>query len=129
MKGRYTLPVLLLVFAILAAGIVAAGGLLYRSQRDSCRTEAEHKLAAIADLKVRNLVDWRKERLSDAQMVMCDEFLGQQVREFLGGTAHATAPRQLLARLQSIREHNQGVRAVLLDPQMKVRLASPEDKV
>ena len=52
MKDRYTLPVLLLVFVVLAAGIVAAGCLLYRSQRDSCRTEAEHKLAAVADLKV-----------------------------------------------------------------------------
>ena len=66
MKGRYTLPVLLLVFVVLAAGIVAAGGLLYRSQRDSCRTEAEHKLAAVADLKVSELSLWRKERLEDA---------------------------------------------------------------
>jgi len=57
MKGRYTLPLFLLVFLILAAGIVAAGCLLYRSQRNSCRTEAEHKLAAIADLKVRNVVN------------------------------------------------------------------------
>ncbi len=55
MKRRYTLPVLLLVFAVLAVGIVTAGGLLYRSQRDSCRTEAEHKLAAVADLKVSEL--------------------------------------------------------------------------
>ena len=51
MKDRFTLPVLLLVFVVLAAGIVVAGCVLYRSQRDSCRTEAEHKLAAVADLK------------------------------------------------------------------------------
>jgi hypothetical protein len=55
MKHRYTLPLLLLVFVILAVGIVAAGGLLYRSQRNSCRTEAERKLVAIADLKVSEL--------------------------------------------------------------------------
>jgi len=66
MKDRHTLPILLLVFIILAAGIVAAGGLLYRSQRDSCRTEAEHKLAAVADLKVGELSMWRNERLADA---------------------------------------------------------------
>jgi len=68
MKRRYTLPLLLLVFVVLAAGIVAAGGLLYRSQRDSCRTEAEHKLAAVADLKVDELLAWRKERLADASV-------------------------------------------------------------
>ncbi len=68
MKDRYTLPVLILVFVVLAAGIVAAGGLLYRSQRDSCRVEAEHKLAAVADLKVSELSAWRNERLADAHV-------------------------------------------------------------
>ncbi len=66
MKRRYTLPVLLLVFAVLAAGIVTAGCLLYGSQRDSCRTEAERNLAAIADLKASELSAWRKERFADA---------------------------------------------------------------
>ncbi len=68
MKDRYTLPLLILVFVVLAAGIVAAGCLLYRSQRDGCRTEAEHKLAAVADLKVIELSAWRKERLADANV-------------------------------------------------------------
>ena len=66
MKYKYAIPVLLLVFVTLAAGIVAAGCLLYRSQRDSCRTDAERNLAAIADLKVSELSAWRKERLADA---------------------------------------------------------------
>ena len=68
MKGRYTLPVLLLVFVVLAAGIVAAGCLLYRSQQDRYQTEVEHKLAAVADLKVSELSGWRKERLADANV-------------------------------------------------------------
>ena len=68
MKNRYTVPFLLLVFVILAGGIVAAGWLLYRSQRHSCRTETEHKLAAVADLKVSELSAWRNERLADAKV-------------------------------------------------------------
>ena len=68
MKRTYALPLLLLVFVILAAGIVATGCLLYRSQRASCRTDAELTLAAIADLKVSNLSTWREERLVDANL-------------------------------------------------------------
>ena len=68
MKYKYAIPVLLLVFVTLAAGIVAAGCLLYGSQRDSCRTDAERNLAAIADLKVSELSAWRKERLADASV-------------------------------------------------------------
>ena len=111
MKGRFALPILLLVFAVLAASIVVAGCLLYHNELDSCKTRAERKLTAIADLKVRNIVDWRKERLSDAQMVMHDGFFGQHVQEFLSNGAHTKVPSPLLARLQSIREHNQGLRS------------------
>ena len=42
MKHRYVLPVLLLVFVALAAGIVVAGGPLYRSERESGRAEGTH---------------------------------------------------------------------------------------
>ena len=87
MKARYTLPVLLLVFAILATGIVAAGCLLYRSQRDSCRTETEHKLAAVADLKVSELSRWRQEHVADAGV-------------FYKNSAFATLVRQCIERPQ-----------------------------
>ena len=80
MKDRFTLPVLLLVFVVLAAGIVVAGCLLYRSQRDSCRTEAEHKLAAVADLKVSELSGWRHERLADANTFYKNDAFSALVR-------------------------------------------------
>ena len=65
MKKKHTISVQILVFVVLGGGIIAAGGLLYRSQRDSCLTEAEYKLAAIVDLKVGELSAWRKARLSE----------------------------------------------------------------
>ena len=80
MKDRYTLPVLLLVFVVLAAGIIAAGCLLYRSQRDGCRLEAEYKLAAVVDLKVSELSAWRKERLSDANVFFKNKAFSALVR-------------------------------------------------
>ena len=83
MKDRYTLPVLLLVFVVLAAGIVAAGCLLYRSQQDSCRTKAEHKLAAVADLKVSELSAWRKERLADANVFYKNNAFSALVRRWI----------------------------------------------
>jgi two-component system sensor histidine kinase/response regulator len=119
----------LLTFLLLSAGIGTLGYCHFRYQLTESREAAENTLSAIADLKVRNIVDWRAERFSDARAVMLDEFLSQQVQVFLGDTAHASVRPRLQARLHSIREHNQGLRAVLLDPQMNVRLASPEDKV
>ena len=68
MKRRYTLSVLLLAFVVLAAGVVAAGCLLYRSQQNRYQREVEHKLSAVADLKVSEFLAWRKERLGDANV-------------------------------------------------------------
>jgi hypothetical protein len=42
----------LLVFALLAAGIVATGHLYYRNYERHYRAEAEHQFAGIAELKV-----------------------------------------------------------------------------
>jgi PAS domain S-box-containing protein len=48
MSDRYTAPVLSVIFFVLAAAVVAAGGLLYRGQQGRCRTEVKHRLASIA---------------------------------------------------------------------------------
>lgn len=66
MKDSYPRPFLLLVFVVLAPCIIVAGFLLYQNQRKSCLTEAEHRLSAVADLKVGELSAWRRERLADA---------------------------------------------------------------
>lgn len=55
-----------LVYVCLTAGIVAAGYFYYRNYERNYRSEVERQLSAIADLKVGELVQWRKERLSRA---------------------------------------------------------------
>jgi hypothetical protein len=51
---------LLLVFVLLAAGIVTSGYFYYRNYEQHYRVEVEGQLSAIADLKVGMLVQWRK---------------------------------------------------------------------
>ena len=66
MKNRYTLPILLLGLVILSAGIVVAGGLVYRSRQDRFQTEIQHKLAASVDLEASELSMERNDCLADA---------------------------------------------------------------
>jgi PAS domain S-box-containing protein len=80
MKRGYALPILLLVLVVLATGIVAAGGLLYQRQRDSCRAEAEYKLDAVADLKVSELLLWREDTLQDAEIFYKNNAFSSLVR-------------------------------------------------
>jgi len=62
---------LMLVFALLAAGIVTVGYLHYRNYERNYRSEAENQLAAIAELKVGELVQYRHERLGDTNILQC----------------------------------------------------------
>jgi len=50
-------------------GIMTAGFIHYRNYETHYRSEVERQLSAIADLKVGELVQWRKERLSDGTMM------------------------------------------------------------
>ncbi|MFZ5772601.1 MAG: GAF domain-containing protein [Thermodesulfobacteriota bacterium] len=67
---RKSFPRLLL--AMLAAGllILLSGGIIYhRSQEQQLRAKAEEDLAAVARLKVEQIMQWRAERLADAAVV------------------------------------------------------------
>jgi hypothetical protein len=59
---------LMLLFGILTAGIVAIDifYFYYRNYERQFRAQAGRQLAAIAELKVNQLVQYRKERLGDA---------------------------------------------------------------
>ena len=48
MSDRYAAPVLSVIFFVLAAAIVAAGGLLYRGQQGRYRTQVKNRLASTA---------------------------------------------------------------------------------
>lgn len=118
----------LLAFLVLLVGIGLAGRAYFAHQLWESRQTAEEHLATVANLKVRQIVDWRDERVSDAQVILEDPFLAEQVRKLAEGVAVREIGPALLARLGSIAKHNQCLRVVLLDPQMKVLLAYPEEQ-
>ncbi|MEN9975102.1 MAG: hypothetical protein RLZZ282_1108, partial [Verrucomicrobiota bacterium] len=116
----------LLIFLMLAAGIVATGTFYYRNYERNFRAAAEQQLAAIADLKVSELDLWRKERLGDAAITHDNPAFTQLVRRFLTLPADAGAKQQLLAWLAKYPTHFQYDRAVLLDGHGEVKMSAPE---
>ena len=116
---------LMLVFALMTAGIVTVGSRYYRNYERNYRSEVERQLSAIADLKVDELVQYRKERLGDASTFYNNPAFSKLVHRFLEQPADADAQRQLqvwLGRFQSYYEYS---RVYLLDVQGAERLAVP----
>jgi PAS domain S-box-containing protein len=115
-------------FLFLFLGIGTAGFFYARHQLGATHQKELDAISAVADLKIQNILAWREERLSDARSLMAEPFVSHAVREFLTHPAHDAVRAPLLAWLASARTHNQSLRAVLLDPQLTVRLTVPEDQ-
>lgn len=122
-RASYTF---LLVFALLAAGIVIAGFLYYRNYEIRHRTVVEHQLSAIADLKVDEMVHWRKERLGDAALFYKNLNFSGLVQRYLQRPDDEETGRKLRTCLQHVRDGYQYDRVFLLDAAGMVRMSAPD---
>ncbi|MGA3141597.1 MAG: PAS domain S-box protein [Verrucomicrobiota bacterium] len=116
----------MLVFALLAAGILTAGCLYYQNYKRQFRAEVELELSAIADLKVDELVQYRKERLGDADTFYNNSAFSELVRRFLQQPADADTQRRLQSWLGRFQAYYGYARINLFDVQGAERLAVPD---
>jgi signal transduction histidine kinase len=87
---------------LFAIGIFITGALYYKKYEKLFRTDVEHKLSAIADLKVSQLVQWRKERLDDGNVFYANEDFTELVKRYLKDPNDLVAKKRILAWLKQI---------------------------
>ncbi|MCJ7600947.1 MAG: PAS domain-containing protein, partial [Desulfobulbaceae bacterium] len=116
---------LIVIFTILAAGILAAGYLFYRGYERRCRIDAERQLSAVAELKVTELVKWRGERLGDAGIIYQNTIFSTLVSHYLNDREDSEAERRLREWIGQYTEHYEYDQVRLLDPDGVTRLSVP----
>ncbi len=114
-----------LIFVIVAAGIVTAGYLYYRNHEKQHRAQVEGQLSAVSELKVGELVQWRKERLGDASLLFKNASFSALVRRFFKKPEDADAQLQLRSWLGKYQAHIEYDRVFLLDSRGVTRMAAP----
>jgi signal transduction histidine kinase len=118
---------LILIFLLLSLGILGAGYFYYDYQRAYLKQAKLNELTAIDDLKINQIVDWRKERLADATMIMGDHFFAARVQDWLAGKASPGLKDEILKYLKSLLVY-QYQNIALLDPKGRVRLSVLEER-
>jgi len=116
---------LVLIFALIAAGIVTSGYFYYQNYEQQFRTEVERQLSAIAELKAGELEQYRKERLGDATTFFKNAAFSGLVRRFLDHPEDAETQEQLRAWLDKYQTYYQYDRVFLLDAQGVERMSTP----
>ena len=118
----------LLIFVIFSAGIGAVGYAYFSHQLAASREAAQLTMSAVADLKVRQILKWREERLGDAHVLMSESRFRRDLQSLLSDPTRHEAGSELLEWLKVVEEQNEGLRILLLDERLNVRLAYPRDK-
>lgn len=118
---------LLLTFFVLSLNIWAAGYHYYHKEKESIQKDKQEDLLAIADLKVKQITEWRRERLGDGEILSQDPFFAFHVREWFQGKDPGLK-QKILSRMRSFQEYYQYKSLVLMDSAGHIRLAMPEGK-
>jgi hypothetical protein len=125
--GYRTALTFTLILILLAAGIVTAGYRYYRNYERQFRAEAGRQLSAIAELKVDELAQYRKERLWDAGTLFKNATFSGLVRRFLEHPEDAEAQQQIQDWAAKYLATEQYDLACLFDAQGVARISVPAE--
>ncbi len=117
-------PLIILFFIIiLSVGVV--GIMYYKYQKDNLLTEKLQELSSISDLKIRQITQWRFERMSDGRFLGDNLTFLEKISDFLGDPVRIKSRNMVLQNLQSLTENFDYKSAILADRGGSVRLAFP----
>ena len=125
-KEKRASYILILIFIILTLGIVTTGYLYYRNYEKHFRTGVEQQLSSIAELKADELVDWRKERLSDAATFYKNSAFSTLVRRCFKNPQDMEAKGHLRSWIGQVQSASQYDRVFLLDARGVERMSVPD---
>ncbi|HMK50758.1 MAG TPA: PAS domain S-box protein, partial [Thermodesulfovibrionales bacterium] len=125
----HTIPFrLLLVFLLLSVGIAAVGYFFYQKERWQIRKTGAESLAAIADLKVKQIRDWQDERTRDASFILNDTRIAEDVAILCANPSAAGAREATLNWMSAMYKNGQYSDMYLVDSKGKVLLSVPEEE-
>src|ERR1017187_10327227 len=110
--ARYLLPAL---FVILTGAIGGVTSRFYASQKELTQRAAQAQLLTVADAKVREISEWRKERLGEARAIMADSFAVAAFERVIAGKAAPSERAAAVDYLRSICADMHFAGAVLAD--------------
>jgi len=118
--------ILFIVFLILTAVVVILGFIYYRNFEEHYQHEVENQLTAIADLKVGEITQWRKERLGDGNIFYENEVFADHVKSYFKNQNDIDTKKRIHAWMEKVQSSYNYDGIFLIDPQFKMRIAIPE---
>jgi PAS domain S-box-containing protein len=116
---------LIILFLIIMLSVSIVGIAYYNYQKDTLLSEKLKELSAISDMKIRQITQWRFERLADGKFLGDNIMLSQKISDFLKNPDKITSSDIFVQILKSLTENFDYRSAILVGQHGDVRLAFP----
>ncbi|MCX6254995.1 MAG: hypothetical protein NTV31_11040 [Bacteroidia bacterium] len=116
---------LIVLFFVIFIGVIVVGFLYYNNQKKTLLSEKQLELSAISQLKIRQITQWRLERLGDGGFLGGNILMVKKFSEFLQEPTNSSLRDNILQSLKSLIDNFDYKSVLLLDPSGNVRLAYP----
>jgi PAS domain S-box-containing protein len=127
-KQRKRSPVswpLLVLFFVISISSVIIGILYYNSRKDSILTEKQLELSSISYLKIKQITQWRLERLNAGRFLGENTLLVSKFSEYLQNPSNTVLKNEISQSLKSLEDNFDYKSALLISTDGDVKLAYP----
>ena len=128
LSTRYTY-ILALVFIVLIVSIMTVGYSYYKNYEKQYRSETQYQLSSIALLKVNQIVQWRKERLIDAEGFHQNAEFSGLVKRFVNNQNDTDAKKRIKDWIEEVRSTSYYNRICLYDTNGVEVIFTPDEKI
>ncbi len=126
-RVKGSLPIFILIFIVMGAGIGAGGILSYRDYKERFRAQVESQISSIARLKLDELTDWYSGRMANAGVFFKNTAFSALVERLKHGPDDQAARLEAQAWLDRALDKRQYDRISLLDAGGSTIISSPQN--
>jgi PAS domain S-box-containing protein len=118
----------LMVFILLAGGIVVSGFLYYRNWEKQQRSGVDHQLSSVADLKTAELEKWRSERVEDGEIIFRNETFSRLAMRYFRNPRDKEAKSQLWKWISEYPKNSEYDQVRLIDNRGVPLMSVPQER-
>ena len=125
-ESRWVSWYLLFIFIALTIGIGASGYFYYKTQEKELRDATNDQLNAVADLKVKQIIAWRDDRIENATIILKQSSFTPFVHQWLANPADSNLKEKVSAWINIFQEDKNYKAIFLADAQGNTMLSLPQ---
>jgi PAS domain S-box-containing protein len=117
---------LILLFLIISSVAIIVGSLQYRNEKKHLLENSRKELSSVADLKARQIVQWRQERLADGLFLSRNSVIRQHLKSLIYEGHQSELTKILRNDLSALVKSYDYKNALFIDTEMNVKLFYPD---